>query len=260
MVRATFRPVLAWRDRSLVKVNNVRHVSAPSCLEPLEARQLLSALAGDANGDGRVSLGDVGIIGGNYGIMVGMRWEDGDFNGDGAVTFGDLVLAARNYGTVDWVRVNAPFNILDSAPSIANLGQWFSSYKNVVVWGEVGSGGRALYLAAMGGDVDLVRNVYDPWRLFVAAFDMSFNTGAPAVPGAVQFGVEPADVYYFRLRDGADVPLVQVAVTITTVSPGPRLCSVTLTTNLDPRRDHYRGYLLHGGTRERHPPSNGASG
>jgi hypothetical protein len=53
---------------------------------------------GDANGDGMVDVGDLGILAANYG-GTSKTWAQGDFNGDGAVDVGDLGILAANYGT-----------------------------------------------------------------------------------------------------------------------------------------------------------------
>jgi alpha-L-arabinofuranosidase len=54
--------------------------------------------SGDANGDGMVDVGDLGILAANYGGS-GKSWAQGDFNGDGLVDVGDLGILAANYGT-----------------------------------------------------------------------------------------------------------------------------------------------------------------
>jgi hypothetical protein len=54
-------------------------------------------LAGDANGDGKVDVGDLGILAANYGGS-GKIWSQGDFNGDGNVDVGDLGILAAHYG------------------------------------------------------------------------------------------------------------------------------------------------------------------
>jgi hypothetical protein len=55
-------------------------------------------IPGDANGDGMVDVGDLGILAANYGGS-GKTWALGDFNGDGLVDVGDLGILAANYGT-----------------------------------------------------------------------------------------------------------------------------------------------------------------
>jgi hypothetical protein len=60
---------------------------------------LLHTNYGDANLDGAVDVGDLGILAANYGTSSGAVWSQGDFNGDGAVDVGDLGILAANYGT-----------------------------------------------------------------------------------------------------------------------------------------------------------------
>jgi hypothetical protein len=58
----------------------------------------LGKIPGDANLDGMVDVGDLGILAANYGGS-GKTWAQGDFNGDGMVDDGDLGILAANYGT-----------------------------------------------------------------------------------------------------------------------------------------------------------------
>jgi hypothetical protein len=58
----------------------------------------LEVLPGDANCDGHVNVGDLGILAANYGAMSNAVWMQGDFNGDGAVNVGDLGILAAHYG------------------------------------------------------------------------------------------------------------------------------------------------------------------
>ena len=53
----------------------------------------------DANRDKMVDVGDLGILGANYGKTSGTNWLMGDFTGDGAVDVGDLGVLGANYGT-----------------------------------------------------------------------------------------------------------------------------------------------------------------
>ena len=53
---------------------------------------------GDANADGVVDVGDLGILGANYGRASGATWATADFTGDGAVDVGDLGVLGANYG------------------------------------------------------------------------------------------------------------------------------------------------------------------
>ena len=54
-------------------------------------------IPGDANHDGIVNVGDLGILGPNYG-QSGKDWGQGDFNGDGLVNVGDLAILGVHYG------------------------------------------------------------------------------------------------------------------------------------------------------------------
>jgi hypothetical protein len=60
-------------------------------------RIISTVVPGDANGDGAVDVGDLGILAANYGGS-GKSWAQGDFNGDGSVDVGDLGILAANYG------------------------------------------------------------------------------------------------------------------------------------------------------------------
>jgi hypothetical protein len=55
-------------------------------------------IPGDANGDGVVDVGDLGILAANYGMSEGATVGMGDFNGDEAVDVGDLGILAAHYG------------------------------------------------------------------------------------------------------------------------------------------------------------------
>jgi hypothetical protein len=55
-------------------------------------------IPGDANGDGKVDVGDLGILAANYG-GTNKTWVQGDFNNDTKVDVGDLGILAANYGT-----------------------------------------------------------------------------------------------------------------------------------------------------------------
>jgi hypothetical protein len=55
-------------------------------------------IPGDANGDGQVSVGDLGILGANYNQGIGKDWDTADFTGDGEVKVGDLGILGAHYG------------------------------------------------------------------------------------------------------------------------------------------------------------------
>ena len=52
---------------------------------------------GDANLDGAVDVGDLAILGVNYG-QCERTWSEGDFNADGCVNVGDLAILGMHYG------------------------------------------------------------------------------------------------------------------------------------------------------------------
>jgi hypothetical protein len=54
-------------------------------------------ILGDANDDGMVDVGDLGILAANYGGLD-KTWALGDFNNDGLVDVGDLGILAAHYG------------------------------------------------------------------------------------------------------------------------------------------------------------------
>ncbi len=62
---------------------------------------VVAALPGDANLDGDVNVGDLGVLAGDYGQTAGMVWTGGDFTGDGAVDVADLGVLAANYGATE---------------------------------------------------------------------------------------------------------------------------------------------------------------
>ena len=61
----------------------------------------LSPSPGDANNDGAVNVGDLGILAGNWGAQGTLRWAQGDFNKDGVINVGDLGVLAGRWG---WQR------------------------------------------------------------------------------------------------------------------------------------------------------------
>jgi hypothetical protein len=65
-------------------------------------------LLGDANYDGMVDVGDLGILAANYGKTTEATWSQGDFNGDSAVDVGDLGILAAHYG--DGGSISLDFN------------------------------------------------------------------------------------------------------------------------------------------------------
>jgi autotransporter-associated beta strand protein len=96
--------------------------------------------AGDANLDGKVDIGDLGLLAGAWQQLTGKVWFDGDFTYDGAVNIGDLGLLAGNWQKGTAGNPNPPLMTFDQA-----LAQ-FSVFEGVVV-PEPGS----LSLLALGG-------------------------------------------------------------------------------------------------------------
>jgi Big-like domain-containing protein len=75
-------------------------------LDNIEISIVPNQIAGDANNDGAVDVGDLGILAANYGTSSGATWSQGDFNGDGGVDVGDLGILAANYGSGSSSAVN----------------------------------------------------------------------------------------------------------------------------------------------------------
>ena len=71
---------------------------------------------GDANNDGAVNVGDLGILAANWqqATVLGKAWNEGDFTGDDIVNVGDLGVLAANWG---WTGAPAGPN----APEPASL-------------------------------------------------------------------------------------------------------------------------------------------
>ncbi len=67
-----------------------------------------AALPGDANLDGTVDVGDLGILAANWSSSSG-TWALAEFNGDGTVDVGDLGILASHYGqSVPWPAKAVP--------------------------------------------------------------------------------------------------------------------------------------------------------
>jgi len=84
---------------------------APQLIINDVAVPIVSELPGDANCDGVVDVGDLGILAGNYGMESGATWATGDFNNDGAVDVGDLGILAGNYGASAAASVPEPMTL-----------------------------------------------------------------------------------------------------------------------------------------------------
>ena len=59
--------------------------------------ELVAAIPGDANNDGRVDGSDVTTLAGNWQVSSGATWEMGDFNSDGRIDGSDVTILAGNW-------------------------------------------------------------------------------------------------------------------------------------------------------------------
>ena len=105
---ATSLDTIDFSFRGPLSVDNV--VLADVLGEAYALGVVVALHPGDANGDNMVDVGDLGILGANYGKTTGMTWATADFTGEGAVDVGDLGVLGANYG---WS--NAPAAIPEPA-------------------------------------------------------------------------------------------------------------------------------------------------
>jgi hypothetical protein len=87
-------------DRNITAANNTITDSFGKYAVHVYTTNMSSSLGmpGDANVDGKVDVGDLGILAANYGRTGDAIWTMGDFNGDGKVDVGDLGILAAHYG------------------------------------------------------------------------------------------------------------------------------------------------------------------
>jgi T5SS/PEP-CTERM-associated repeat protein len=76
---------------------------------------------GDANYDGMVDVGDLGILAANYGTTGDVCWAMGDFNLDGTIDVGDLGILAANYGNSSALPISVPEPMTLSLLAIASI-------------------------------------------------------------------------------------------------------------------------------------------
>jgi len=92
-----------------------------------EVTVTVTALMGDANGDGAVGIADLVALAENYGLL-GQAWAQGDFNGDGLVGIADLSALADNYGAggggQQAAAAPAPGQLPAAAPAPGTAPQW----------------------------------------------------------------------------------------------------------------------------------------
>ena len=67
-----------------------------------------SLINGDANGDGKVDVSDLGVLATHYGAISGATWADADFNRDDKVDVSDLGILATAYGDTSYATVPEP--------------------------------------------------------------------------------------------------------------------------------------------------------
>jgi GH25 family lysozyme M1 (1,4-beta-N-acetylmuramidase) len=86
--------------------------------------EFMIPLSGDANRDGIVDVGDLGILAGNYGTTSDATWRQGDFNNTGSVDISDLGILAGHYGQMSTfaAAMAVPEPITPALLSLGGLG------------------------------------------------------------------------------------------------------------------------------------------
>jgi hypothetical protein len=102
--------------------------------------------AGDANLDGKVDIGDLGLLAGGWQQLTGKVWFDGDFTYDGAVDIADLGLLAANWQKGTPGNPNPPLMTFSEAMA------QFSAFDGVAVPEPAG-----VSLLALASGVGLLR-------------------------------------------------------------------------------------------------------
>lgn len=97
-------PTTGWKWIQYVRievpyVDLEEYPETPASVEIDAIADVFARRPGDANLDGVVDVGDLGILSTNYGL-TGKVWESGNFDGDlsGAVDVSDLAILSTNYG------------------------------------------------------------------------------------------------------------------------------------------------------------------
>ena len=73
-----------------------------------EVQVEVTAIMGDATGDGVVGIADLVVLADHYGLAPAATWEQGDFTGDGIVGIADLSALADHYGNREPAGLAAP--------------------------------------------------------------------------------------------------------------------------------------------------------
>ena len=92
---------------------------------------MMQRLAGDANGDGSVTIADFAILRANFGT-TGSSFEMGDFNEDGSVTIADFAILRANFGSSV------------SSAQLAEADAWAASVPEPATLGLVAAAGLGL--------------------------------------------------------------------------------------------------------------------
>ncbi|NLE28982.1 MAG: hypothetical protein GX629_04855, partial [Phycisphaerae bacterium] len=102
----TFTRVSKGGSETAISGGTVSYTVDPADIVILKWSNVTPRIPGDANGDGVVNVGDLGILAANYGrdlqaqgVPQAQWWGLGDFNNDGVVNVGDLGILAANYGS-----------------------------------------------------------------------------------------------------------------------------------------------------------------
>jgi hypothetical protein len=171
---------------------------------------------GDANFDGKVDVGDLGILAANYGEIGGINWANGDFNSDGRVDVGDLGILAANYGNVGDISkqrildvlvdyaVFAPGKFIGEFDGILSEGynpetDYVYAYQ-VYNYGPVQGGKSTVFLSYFGVNED-TSNVTAVGQ--DAGFDDSQDDFRSTGSSVLETGV----AFYFPMADEADPKL-----------------------------------------------------
>ncbi|MBN2294469.1 MAG: SUMF1/EgtB/PvdO family nonheme iron enzyme [Pirellulales bacterium] len=117
----------SWRDDAISLAASTRGDDLLSAYEHyiLGFRVASVPEPGDATGDGKVDVSDLGVLASNYGTTSGAEWDEGDFTGEGAVDVSDLGVLASHYGFGTTVAsVPEPNTIILLLCGIATLLCW----------------------------------------------------------------------------------------------------------------------------------------
>ncbi len=100
---------LANTRTGTIRITATGATGSPKNVTIIQAKGLIP---GDANGDNKVNVVDLGILATNYGVTGSATWSMGDFNGDKAVNVVDLGILATHYGEVSGQLTDSNNNYL----------------------------------------------------------------------------------------------------------------------------------------------------